>query len=168
MVVIVTILGGLVLFTIGVALLLVGEVPFLAGTTISAVRSRLIGGVWVSFLPLAFGVRAICAAIFGADAVDGPVVTAFVFSFCCLVTFVILFRVLVPAAPPRKVSETPAKPSAPAKANPFADAGPAPAPPASDAEILPWMDEQPDAAPPKKASKKSSKPAGGKDPFDFS
>ncbi|MBM3996585.1 MAG: hypothetical protein FJ303_20890 [Planctomycetes bacterium] len=165
MVVIVTILGGLALFTLGVGLLLVGEVPFIGGTTIPAGRSRLIGAVWVSFLPLAFGVRAICVAIFGSEAVDGPVVTAFVFSFCCLVTFVILFRVLVPAAPPR---ETTAQAPAAPQENAFAADEPAHKPMPKDDDILPWMDDAPaTTSAPKKTGKKGSKRAVEDDPFDF-
>src|SRR5438132_1500148 len=98
---IITILLGFAMMTLGVALLFLGEVPFIAGTRIPAVRARLIGGVLVLFLPLAVGVRALLGLMFGSDEIEGPVVTAFVFSFCCLLTFVILFRVLIPKRAPR-------------------------------------------------------------------
>ncbi len=142
---IVTILVGFVMMTLGVALLLLGEVPFVAGKRISAVRSRLIGGVLVGFLPLALGVKTLGDLIFGRDAVEGPVVTALTFSFCGVVAIVILFRVMVPKREPRKAAPASA---GPAKENPFGDAA-----------------SEPANAPP---AKKSRKPAAeDTNPFDF-
>jgi hypothetical protein len=167
----ITIVVGFALMTLGVALLFLGEVPFIAGRRISAPRSRLIGGVLVSFLPLAVGIRFLCAVLFGDEAVDGLAVTAFVFSFCVLATFVILFRVLVPKRPPRpqaaKTNEPakktePAKKPAAAKPNPFDQPAPAAPEPAPE-----WMEPAPEPAP-KPTGKKRPAKESGKNPFDFS
>ena len=152
----VTIIGGFAMMTLGVALLLIGEVPFIAGRRISALRSRLIGVVLTCFLPLAIGVRFACAAIFGAEAAEGPVITSFVFSFCCLATLAILFRVLAPKRPPRPAAP---KKDGPAQQNPF------------DAASAPTDDGPARGAPeptPKPTSKKPPAKKSGNDPFDFS
>src|SRR6185503_10244939 len=86
---------GFVMMTLGVAMLLLGEVPFL-GKRIPALRSRLIGSIFVLFLPLALGVRQASNALFGNDAVQGPVVMSILFVVCMFASFVILFRVLAP------------------------------------------------------------------------
>src|SRR5437016_901322 len=62
-----TILIGFAMMTLGVALLILGEVPFLSGKRIPAARSRLIGAIFVAFLPLALGVRQLSNAVFGSD-----------------------------------------------------------------------------------------------------
>ena len=90
------IIVGFAMATLGVAMLFLGEVPFVAGRRISALRSRLVGGVLVSFLPLAFGVHHLLNLLFGRDTVDGPIVTWAMFSICWVAVTVILFRVLVP------------------------------------------------------------------------
>src|SRR5262249_38716547 len=95
---------GFALMTLGVALLVLGDVPFVAGRRIPAVRARLIGGVLGGCLPAAWLVKVLCDAVIGLDVVEGPVVTALMFSLCCLVTMVILFRVMVPKGAPRKLS----------------------------------------------------------------
>src|SRR5437016_1590166 len=144
-----TIIVGVVMLTLGVGLLLLGEVPFVAGKRIPAVRSRLIGGVLVSFLPLAWLVKTLCDLIFERGTVEGPVVTALTFSFCGLLTIAILFRVLIPKREPRP----PAKSGGPlAKKNPFGDAEPVTEP-------------EPAQAPPAKKSRKGA--ADDKNPFDF-
>jgi hypothetical protein len=144
----VTIIIGFAMMTLGFALLVLGEVPFVAGKRIPAVRSRLIGGVLVAFGPATWVVRSVTYALFG-DAVEGPVVTALMFSLCCVVIFAILFRVLVPKREPRK----PSKPTVElVKEDPFGADEPSP----------------PD--PPKQSSSKKSPKAAkdGSSPFDFS
>src|SRR5829696_8762344 len=93
---ILTIIVGFAMMTLGVALLLLGEVPFIAGKRIPAMRARLIGGVLISFVPLALGVTKLINLIFGQDTVEGAVVTPLVFSLCWVIVFAILFRVLIP------------------------------------------------------------------------
>lgn len=100
---------GFAMATLGVAMLFLGEVPFVAGRRIPALRSRLIGLVLVSFLPLAFGLHQLLGLLFGHLAVDGPTVTWSLFSLCWLTVTVILFRVLVPKRE-RKVEKTMADP----------------------------------------------------------
>jgi hypothetical protein len=190
------ILVGFVMATLGIALLCLGEVPFIAGKRIPALRSRLIGLILAGFLPLALGVHQGITYFF-PEAVEGPVVTWSLFGFCWFVVFVILFRVLVPKRPPRKPAKGGVTPST---KNPFGEApvveaeptkkGPAkkkvsePAP-----ESLAWMEPDPEPEPVKKpaAQKKepepakkaapTKKPAGKKackppaedeNPFDFS
>ncbi|MBI3823590.1 MAG: hypothetical protein HY289_13050 [Planctomycetes bacterium] len=159
MAVIVTILVGFVMMTLGSALLLLGEVPFIAGKRISATRSRLIGAVLFSFMPLAFAMGALCNLIFGAGEVEGPVVTSFVFSFCCLAIFVILFRVLIPKRPPRKTT---------AKAGLKKESTFDPASPVLK-EAPAWMEPEAEPPPPSKTAppKKGRKPAADSNPFDF-
>jgi hypothetical protein len=80
------------------------------------------------------------------DAVEGPVVSALMFSVCCIVVFVILFRVLVPKREPGKQP----KPAAGlVKENPF---GASETPPSQPAPLT---------NPPKAAKKANN-------PFDFS
>lgn len=157
MAVIVTILVGFAMMTLGVALLLLGEVPFIAGKRISAIRSRLIGAVLVSFLPIAWGVIYLLGLIFGSSAIDGPVVTSFVFSLCCLAIFVILFRVLIPKRPPREKAPSKVESN---KENPF-NASTTP----SENESSGWMDEEPKATAPAKKTRKPT--AEQNNPFDF-
>ena len=168
-----TIIGFLML-TVGVAMLMVGEIPFIASRRISAVRSRLIGAVFVGFLPLALLVRIACNMFLEPDAVEGPVLTAFVFSFCCLLTLAILFRVLFPKREPREPRKPAKTISEPAKPNPFANEAPAPTSEPTPAPSPSWMDTD-DSPPPsskkpaKKApAQKAKKPAAEQNPFDFS
>ena len=148
---------GFAMMTLGVALLFLGEVPFIVGKRIPARRSRLIGAVLVSFLPLSWAVRTATNYYF-PDEVEGVVVVALMFSFCCLVTFAILFRVLVPK---REIRKSPAT-----KQSPFAAAEPSPLETNdSAAESQPWAEPKPTQNLP---AKKSSKPAvDNQDPFNF-
>jgi hypothetical protein len=165
------ILVGFAMMTLGVALLLLGEVPFIAGKRIPAGRSRLIGVVLVSFLPLALAVREVIRRIFDEDTVDGPVLTWALCGFCWFLVVVILFRVLVPKRAPRK----PAAVKSAAKANPFGgvepeqfdvieeivEEEPTPAKKPAAKKAAPEPVQKPSA-------KKSRKPADGEtDPFDF-
>ncbi len=151
---------GFAMATLGVALLALGEVPFIAGKRIPAVRSRLIGAVLVAFVPLALMARLACNYLFGADAVDGQVVTWSLFGVCWFVVFAILFRVMMPKRDARK----PAK-AATAK-NPF---------PEAKLDVLEEIVEEAEptakkTTPTKKpASKRTAKPpAEDENPFDFS
>lgn len=185
---------GFMMTTLGVALLCLGEVPFIAGKRIPALRSRLIGVVLVSFVPLALGVRQASHYLLGADAVDGQAVTWSLFGFCWFVVFVILFRVMVPKREPRKpakgaksataknpfgaapaeefdVLEEVVEEAEPAKKGPAKKKPPEPAP-----ESLAWMEPGPEPAPVKKSATKkkeaepakkatpAEKPAGKKEP----
>ncbi len=152
---------GFAMITLGVALLFLGEVPFIAGKRISAWRSRLIGLVLVSFLPLALGARQASKVYLGDDAIEGPVVTWVLLGFCWFVVFVILFRVVVP--------KKAAKPAA--EKNPFGAALPAEEP--LGIELI----EEESAAPAPKQAVPAKKPAVKKapkspvaeeNPFDFS
>jgi hypothetical protein len=145
---------GFAMATLGVALLVFGEVPFIAGRRISAVRSRLIGGTLVGFLPLALAGQQLCKMIFGPEAIEGPVVTAIVFVLCCVVIAVILFRVVFPKSAPRNRSSVTAR----SKKNPFDK-------PTSDTDASdPW----PPMPAAKKPPRKSPKPTADDNPFDFS
>ena len=151
------ILVGFATITIGVALLFLGEVPFLAGKRISARRSRLIGIVLISFLPLALGVVQVMSRALPDYDVDGPIVTWSVLGFCLFVVGVILFRVVVPKRPRRKSApEARAKASSPGAVR-FVEL-----------ELIddPTLQEQP--APKKSSARKRGKPAAGEDnPFEF-
>jgi uncharacterized membrane protein len=158
---------GFAMITLGVALLFLGEVPFIAGKRISAWRSRLIGLVLVSFLPLALGARQASNAFFGPDAVEGPVLTWVLLGFCWFVVFLILFRVIVPKKATRGAKSTPSF----GGHDPFDGAAPAEGP--LDVELV----EEEKAAPSPKKAAPSKKPAVKKapkppvedeNPFDFS
>ncbi|MSQ94616.1 MAG: hypothetical protein EXR98_08670 [Gemmataceae bacterium] len=158
-----TILIGFAMMTLGVALLFLGEVPFLSGKRIPAGRARWIGAIFVAFLPQALAVRQLSNAAFGSDAVQGPVVIGGLFVACLWTVFAILFRVMVPKREPRepKSAISPLE-----KANPF-DAAPA----GEVDQALPWTEPQMEnkSAGKSPAPGKSGKPkAGSKDPFDFS
>ncbi len=178
---------GFAMMTLGVALLCLGEVPLLGGKRIPAGRSRLIGAVLVSFLPLASGARQLSNLLFGADAVQGPVVTWSLCGVCWFTVFVLVVLVLI------KKKER-AKAGGDAKKNPFGnvaandavagvafleDEAPVKKPlakksaPKEDVEEVVFLEDEEPAkqrAPEKKAAaKKPSKPAvDEKDPFDFS
>src|SRR5438105_4674151 len=92
----VVIFVGFIMITLGVALLFVGETPFLAGKRIPALRARLIGVVLLSFLPLALGANQVTNWLFGVGAVHGLIVTGLLFLLCWTAVFVLLFRVIVP------------------------------------------------------------------------
>jgi hypothetical protein len=178
---------GFVMITIGIALLALGEVPFLGGTRIPARRARLLGVVLVSFAPLTFGVRQLVFLLFGSDAVEGHIITWSVFGFCWFLAAVILFRVLFPKGGTRRASalvntapvkSAPVKKasakSAAAKAAPAKSASaktvPAKAAPANESpfpivniEFVPIPEATP--APPAGAKKPSAQP---ENPFDFS
>jgi hypothetical protein len=145
---------GFAMTTLGVALLVIGEVPFVAGKRIPAVRSRLIGAVLVGFLPLALAAGQLSRVIFGDDAVEGPVMVAMVFTVACVVIGIILFRVMIPKVATREQAPVAAK----KKKNPFDEQ-------ASNADAgAPWPPEP--AA--RKPSRKPSKPPADDNPFDFS
>jgi hypothetical protein len=156
-----TILIGFAMMTLGVALLFLGEVPFVSGKRIPARRARWIGGIFVAFLPLALAVRQLSNLVFGSDAVQGPVVIGGILVAVLWAVFAILFRVMVPKREPRQpraASSTFEKP------NPF-DA----APTGEAEQALPWTEPQIENKSGGKAAGKSGKPkAGSKDPFDFS
>jgi hypothetical protein len=148
---------GFAMATLGVALLLVGEAPFVAGKRIPALRSRLIGLVLIGFLPLALGLRQLSKLLFEADTVEGPVLTLVVFGLCWFAVIVILFRVMVPKRPPRRAAAIAMK----TKKNPFEE------PPVPKAEIETWPEPEPAKKPaPKKKAPKPSADDGS--PFDFS
>lgn len=98
------IIVGFAMATLGVALIFVGEVPFLRGKPIRAARARLIGLVLVSFLPLALSVRQLVNYQFGRDAVEGQALTWSMCGVCWFLVVVLLFRVAVPKKPARKAS----------------------------------------------------------------
>jgi hypothetical protein len=165
---------GFAMATLGVALLCLGEVPFLAGKRILALRSRLIGVILVSFLPLALGLRQASNFLFGPDTIEGPVLTWSFCGFCWFVVIVMLFRVVVPKRAPRQPSAA----AAGSKENPF---GATKAVEIEEGveEIEPWAETPPaQKAAAKKAradsakkppTKNSPKPAADDlDPFDFS
>ena len=148
---ILTIILGFAMMTLGVALLLLGEVPFIAGKRIPALRARLIGGVLISFVPLSVGVTKLINLIFGQETVEGAVVTPLMFSFCWVIVFGILFRVLVPKRAPVPKRSTPDRL---AKNNPFGSEATA------DVETSEPVKQAP--------VKKSRKPAAeDSNPFDF-
>jgi hypothetical protein len=152
---------GFAMMTLGVALLLLGEVPFVSGKRIPAVRSRWIGAIFVGFLPLAFAVHTVNNALFGPEAVQGPVVVGVLFAACLWTAFAILFRVLVP-----KRDGRPAKGAADVldKKNPFAQM-----PAEQVAEPMPAPEPAKKSERPKPAASKRRKPADDEaDPFDFS
>jgi hypothetical protein len=141
------ILVGFVMATLGIALLCLGEVPFIAGKRIPALRSRLIGLVLAAFLPLALGLQQASNYLLGPNAVEGPVVTWSLFGFCWFVVLVILFRVMVPKREPRKSAKSTATTSA---KNPFGAA------PAEKFDVLEEVVEE--LEPAKKAPGKKKAP----------
>jgi hypothetical protein len=150
---------GFVMMTAGVALLFLGEVPFLLGKRIPAVRSRVIGGILVGFLPIAWAIRQLIALIFGVDAVDGPIVLFAVFGICLLAIGAILFRVMVP-----KQERPPRADSTPAKAK---QKSAAQLPEDEESDVPRSVPEpEPEAAPEPK--RKGKKPVEEANPFDFS
>jgi hypothetical protein len=149
-----TFIVGFAMATLGVALLLVGEVPFVAGKRIPALRSRLIGVVLIAFLPLAIVLRQLSKLMLEADAVEGPVLTVVTFGLCWCVVIVILFRVVVPKRVPRKAAVI----AATSKKNPFDEPA---------AEIIASAEPEPTKKP--TAKKKPAKPSSDdRNPFDFS
>jgi hypothetical protein len=141
---------GFVMATLGVALLCLGEVPFIAGKRIPALRSRLIGLVLAGFLPLALGIRQGSNYLFGSDAIEGQAVTWSLFGFCWFGVIVLLFRVIVPKREPRK----PAKGAATTSAkNPFGAA------PAEEFDVLEEVVGEAEPAKKAPAKKKTSQPA---------
>ncbi len=157
---------GFAMITLGVALLLLGEVPFLGGKRIPALRSRLIGLALALFLPAAFGVRLGLASLFGEDVIDGLIVTWVLCGVSWTAAFVILFRVLFPKREPR-----PAKVSAALEEskNPFGAMEPSVEPVAAEEEN-PWTEPAPvkKAAAKKPVAKKEPRKAVEENPFDFS
>jgi len=166
------IIVGFAMMTLGVALLFLGEVPFVAGKRISAIRSRLIGAILLLYLPMALAATMACNLILGSGVVDGLVVTWALFGVVWFAVIVILFRVVV-----QKKERRPAKAatsSIAAAKNPFGDAEPIEEEPA---EAVEWMEDEPAPAPKPAAKKAAVKPVSKKapkapveesDPFDFS
>lgn len=154
---------GFVMMTIGVALLCLGEVPIGGGKRIPALRSRLIGVVLVSFLPLAWAARQATVALLDPDAVEGLVVSWSICGVCWCAALAMLFRVIVPK---RGARSKPTLAGAPSK-NPFGEAsfeGPPTELPMTDA-----VPPKPAAAVKKPTAKKPGRPAlPESDPFDFS
>lgn len=95
----VIIIVGFVMLTVGVAMLILGETAFL-GKRIPAKRARLIGSIFVLFLPLALGIHQASNAVFGSNVVHGLICTCGMFGICMLGSSVILFRVFVPKEEP--------------------------------------------------------------------
>ncbi len=147
---------GFVMMTLGVALLFLGEVPFVAGRRISAVRSRIIGAILVLFLPLSLAVLLALNLIFGRGVIEGPIVTWSMFTLSWLAICVVMFRVLVPKNT-RKVQAKVAKKDAPAKT---------PTPRIED-NALTWIESEAEPPKPPPAKKAAKKPAN-ENPFDFS
>lgn len=164
------IIVGFAMGTLGVALLCLGEVPFVSGKRIPAGRARLIGLILVSFLPLALGVRQASNFLLGPEAVEGPVLIWALCGCCWFVVMVILYRVMVPKRA-RKASAA----AAGLKNNPFGSAKAEEAD--ANEEVLDEMEPWPAPEPAKKpvtkkstpeAAKKPSKPADDDtSPFDF-
>lgn len=153
---------GFAMMTLGVALLFLGEVPFVAGRRISAWRSRLIGAILAMFLPLAWLLNKAVQALV-PETVEPQAVTWGLFGVCWCLVLVILFRVMVP-----KRQKKPAAKGAPSAALP-AQSEPA-------AESLAWMDAAPEPEPAPKspaqkkppAKKPARRAAEPDNPFDFS
>jgi hypothetical protein len=156
------IIVGFAMITLGAALLLLGEVPFLGGKRIAARRSRLIGVVLISFLPLAYGVHQLMSWYFREEYdVDGPTVAWAVLGLCLLVVGIILFRVVVPKGQAPKKSSKRSTVSKPAEAIQFVELVPIDDPYA--------LDNQPPAPKGKKppAKKSSQPPTEEENPFNF-
>lgn len=154
------IIVGFMMMTLGVALLLLGEVPFLRGQRIPAIRARIVGLVLVAFLPLVWGTGLGVNLLFG-DAVPAAAVGWGLFVLAWIAVGAILFRVIVPKRDGRAASAS----TSAAKRTPYAKKEPVWEPPQFE----------PEPTPAKKAStKKPSKqkatepPPEEKDPFDFS
>jgi hypothetical protein len=149
---------GFILMTLGVAMLLVGEVPFL-GKRIPSRHSRLMGSIFVLFLPLAFGVNLASSALFGSDAVQGPVVTWTLFALCVLVSLVILIHALA------RKEQSGAKTATPMKKNPFGEIEAE-----EEVEEVVLLEPEPAERPASKkaTAKRRPPPAQERDPFDFS
>ncbi len=92
---------GFMMMTLGVALIFLGEVPFLGGKRIPAWRSRLIGLVQMSFLQLALGTWKGVQSFVSAEVVDWIVVTWSLFGLCWFMTFALVYRVMFPKRAPR-------------------------------------------------------------------
>ena len=161
------IITGFAMMTLGIALLSLGEVPFLPGKRISAIRSRLIGALLVLFLPTSLGVWLACNRIFEPGVVDGLVVTWVLCGIVLFAVSVILFRVMVPKKAPRSARATTSS-TTPTR-NPFAEAEPA-----EQLEEVAWLEDEPAAPAPtpvkKKAPAKKPRKASveNDNPFDFS
>src|SRR5438067_904502 len=95
---------GFAMATLGVALIFLGEVPFLAGKRIPPRRARIVGLALLSFLPLALVTPQLLNNLFGRDVIDGFVVTWLIFGACWLVVVVALYRVMFPKRERRPVA----------------------------------------------------------------
>ncbi|MBI2803909.1 MAG: hypothetical protein HYX68_02885 [Planctomycetes bacterium] len=98
---------GFALMTLGVALLFLGEVPFILGRRLPALRSRLIGGVFIGYLPLAVGTHLAISAWLGEDAVGRDVTLWSILGVCLFASFVLVYRVLFPKKAPRPAQAPP-------------------------------------------------------------
>ncbi|MSU78586.1 MAG: hypothetical protein EXS16_10895 [Gemmataceae bacterium] len=158
------ILVGFIMMTLGVALLFLGEVPFLGGKRISAWRSRLIGLVQVSSLPMALGIWKCLQLLFGSDAIDAGVVAWSLIGVCWFVTFALVYRVMFLKRVPRAGK---GKSSASTASEPFpSTAG------EDEPATAPFGFAEPEPARTKTAPKKNSPakraPAPDDNPFNFS
>ncbi len=150
------ILIGFAMMTLGVALLFLGEVPFISGKRIPARRSRWIGAFLAAYLPLALVMPQLVNKLLGPDVVQGPVIVGGLLVICLWSVFAILFRVVVPKHEARSPSV------APEAAIPLGEA-----PAGVPEQSLPWS--EPEANPASPPSVKTRKPrSGSMDPFDFS
>lgn len=169
------ILVGFAMITLGMALLILGEVPFVAGKRIPAWRSRLIGAVLVLYLPIACGAWIGMTRVFTDYDVDGIAVTWGMFTLAWLGVAMILFRVMVPKKERRAARGTAA--GGIQKANPF---GGEPQLEDPVEEVVEAEEPEPAPAPVKKppakkptpapapAPKKAPRKAIDDNPFDFS
>ena len=154
------IIVGFAMATLGIALLLLDEVPFLAGKRIPALSARMVGVVLVGFLPLALGIGPLSNLLFGPEIVEGLVLTWSLFGFCWFVVIAILFCEVVPKRPPRKAAKVPAAPTQ----APFGAAKPEKIEAIEEPE--PWSVPEPVKKPGGKRPSKPSPDDGN--PFDFS
>ena len=164
----VAILAMFVMATLGVALLIFGEVLLGKSKRIPAGRSRLIGVILLSFPLVALGVGQLVKMLLGPE-VDGLIVTWSMFGVWWMLIGALLFRVLVPKKAPRPTSRL----EAAVTSDPFgpADLDDDPAehaasrtPPQSGKKV-PANKTSPAKKPP--ASKRGKPSATDENPFDF-
>jgi hypothetical protein len=96
------ILLGFVMLTLGFALLCFGEVPFVGGTRIPALRSRIIGGILVSFLPMLWLAHFVLAMIVRVSTTVGVIMSLAMVLLYVLLLVTLVFRILVPKQEPRE------------------------------------------------------------------
>jgi hypothetical protein len=100
------ILLGFVMLTLGFALLCFGEVPFVGGTRIPALRSRILGGILVSFLPVLWLVHLLLAMFVRVSSTVGVLVSLAMVLLYVLALFALVYRILVPKQEPHESADT--------------------------------------------------------------